>query len=87
MTCTLPVNSDDMDFARELVPLLEQKAGRILANGCPTGVEVSNTMVHSGPYPASTHFGATSVGTLAVRRFLRSVCYQHILDNLVFEWV
>ena len=53
-------------------------AGRILANGFPTGVEVSDTMVHGGPYPASTNFGATSVGTMSIRRFLRPVCYQNI---------
>ncbi|MGB7270433.1 MAG: aldehyde dehydrogenase (NADP(+)), partial [Albidovulum sp.] len=50
----------------------------ILANGFPTGVEVSDTMVHGGPYPASTNFGATSVGTMAIRRFLRPVCYQNL---------
>jgi NADP-dependent aldehyde dehydrogenase len=68
----------DTDAARALMPILERKAGRVLANGFPTGVEVSDTMVHGGPYPASTNFGATSVGTMAIRRFLRPVSYQNI---------
>ena len=86
LTCTLQMDSDDLDFARQLMPLLEQKAGRILANGYPTGVEVSNAMVHGGPYPASTNFGATSVGTMAIRRFMRPVCYQNVPDELVLDW-
>jgi NADP-dependent aldehyde dehydrogenase len=78
LTCTLHMEGDDMEIARSLMPILERKAGRVLANGFPTGVEVSDTMVHGGPYPASTNFGATSVGTLSIRRFLRPVCYQNI---------
>ncbi|MFK7857085.1 MAG: aldehyde dehydrogenase (NADP(+)) [Granulosicoccus sp.] len=87
LTCTLQMNDDDMESARALMPLLEQKAGRILANGFPTGVEVSSAMVHGGPYPASTNFGATSVGTLAIRRFMRPVCYQNLPEELVVDWV
>ena len=64
--------------AHGLMPILERKAGRVLANGFPTGVEVADSMVHGGPYPASTNFGATSVGTLSIRRFLRPVCFQDI---------
>ncbi|WP_417519578.1 MULTISPECIES: aldehyde dehydrogenase (NADP(+)) [Pseudomonadota] len=78
LTCTLHLDAGDAADARSLLPILERKAGRILANGFPTGVEVSDTMVHGGPYPASTNFGATSVGTMAIRRFLRPVCYQNI---------
>ena len=78
LTCTLHLDDGDATDARSLLPILERKAGRILANGFPTGVEVSDTMVHGGPYPASTNFGATSVGTMAIRRFLRPVCYQNI---------
>jgi 2,5-dioxopentanoate dehydrogenase len=78
LTCTLQMDSADTPLARQLLPVLERKAGRILANGFPTGVEVSDSMVHGGPYPASTNFGATSVGTLAIRRFLRPVCYQDL---------
>lgn len=78
LTCTLHLSAADHALARTLLPVLERKAGRILVNGFPTGVEVADAMVHSGPYPASTNFGATSVGTLAIRRFLRPVCYQDV---------
>ena len=78
LTCTLHMDDGDADAARKLLPILERKAGRLLANGFPTGVEVSDAMVHGGPYPASTNFGATSVGTLAIRRFLRPICYQNM---------
>ena len=76
LTATLQTDPGDADLARRLLPILAQKAGRVLANGFPTGVEVADAMVHGGPYPASTNFGATSVGTLAIRRFLRPVCFQ-----------
>ncbi len=82
LTATLHMDDDDMAAARGLVPVLERKAGRILVNGFPTGVEVADSMVHGGPYPASTNFGATSVGTLSIRRFLRPVCYQNFPQNL-----
>lgn len=83
LTCTLHIDTDDYESAQSLLPVLERKAGRILVNGFPTGVEVSDAMVHGGPYPASTNFGATSVGTMAIRRFLRPVCLQNIPDALL----
>ena len=83
LTCTLMMEDADTDLARALMPVLERKAGRVLVNGYPTGVEVCDAMVHGGPYPASTNFGATSVGTLAIRRFLRPVCYQNLPDALL----
>lgn len=83
ITCTLHMDDADTADAKALMPILERKAGRILANGFPTGVEVSDTMVHGGPYPASTNFGATSVGTLSIRRFLRPVCFQAIPEALL----
>lgn len=83
LTCTLHMEENDMDSARRLLPILERKAGRILVNGFPTGVEVCDAMVHGGPYPASTNFGATSVGTLSIRRFLRPVCYQDLPEALL----
>ncbi len=84
LTCTVHMEaSTDAARARALLPVLERKAGRVLFNGFPTGVEVSDSMVHGGPYPASTNFGATSVGTLAIRRFLRPVCYQDMPDVLL----
>ena len=83
LTATLHMDEDDTELGRRLVPVLERKAGRLLVNGFPTGVEVCDSMVHGGPYPASTNFGATSVGTLAIRRFLRPVCYQNMPDALL----
>ncbi|MEX0303505.1 MAG: aldehyde dehydrogenase (NADP(+)), partial [Leisingera sp.] len=83
LTCTLHAEDSDMEEAAKLMPVLERKAGRVLANGFPTGVEVCDAMVHGGPYPASTNFGATSVGTMAIRRFLRPVCYQNMPEALL----
>ncbi|MEE2944739.1 MAG: aldehyde dehydrogenase (NADP(+)) [Pseudomonadota bacterium] len=83
LTCTLHLDAEDHAAAGALLPVLERKAGRVLANGFPTGVEVCDSMVHGGPYPASTNFGATSVGTMAIRRFLRPVCYQNIPAELL----
>jgi alpha-ketoglutaric semialdehyde dehydrogenase len=85
LTCTLFMDAEDTTVAKTLMPIIERKAGRILTNGFPTGVEVSDTMVHGGPYPASTNFGATSVGTMSIRRFLRPVCFQSVPDELLPE--
>ncbi|MCU0830936.1 MAG: aldehyde dehydrogenase (NADP(+)) [Rhizobiaceae bacterium] len=83
LTCTLHLEAADMELALRLIPILERKAGRLLANGFPTGVEVVDAQVHGGPYPASTNFGATSVGTLSIRRWLRPVAYQNMPDVLL----
>ena len=83
LTITLQLDVGDTALAGRLMPVLERKAGRILANGWPTGVEVADAMVHGGPYPASTNFGATSVGTMAIRRWLRPVCFQNLPDALL----
>lgn len=83
LTTTLHMDDDDAPLARRLLPVLERMAGRVLANGFPTGVEVCDAMVHGGPYPASTNFGATSVGTLSIRRFLRPVCYQNLPEAIL----
>lgn len=85
LTATLQMDSGDTAVAKTLLSILERKAGRIIANGFPTGVEVADPMVHSGPYPASTNFGASSVGSIAIRRFLRPVCYQDIPVELLDE--
>ncbi|MCI5074917.1 MAG: aldehyde dehydrogenase (NADP(+)), partial [Oricola sp.] len=85
LTCTIHMDDTDDGDGRTLMPILERKAGRLLANGFPTGVEVCDAMVHGGPYPASTNFGATSVGTLSIRRFLRPVCYQNMPENMLPE--
>ena len=85
LTCTVHMDEADTEQAQSLMPIIERKAGRVLINGFPTGVEVADSMVHGGPYPASTNFGATSVGTLSIRRFLRPVCYQNAPDALLPE--
>jgi len=83
LTCTLQTETGDNELARSLCPILERKAGRILFNGYPTGVEVCDAMMHGGPYPASTNVSTTSVGTMAIRRFLRPVCYQNMPSELL----
>ncbi|MBY8827976.1 aldehyde dehydrogenase (NADP(+)) [Hephaestia mangrovi] len=83
LTATLHLDDADSDAAKPLVPILERKAGRILANGWPTGVEVAHAMVHGGPFPATSDGRSTSVGTLAIERFLRPVCYQDLPEALL----
>ncbi|AVG16854.1 aldehyde dehydrogenase (NADP(+)) [Chromobacterium vaccinii] len=83
LTATLQLDEGDLDLAHALLPTLERKAGRILVNGWPTGVEVCDAMVHGGPYPATSDARATSVGTAAIQRFLRPVCYQDLPDALL----
>ena len=85
LTLTLHMEDADLADARALLPVLERKAGRVLVNGWPTGVEVCHAMVHGGPYPATSDSRATSVGTLAIRRFLRPVCYQNMPEGLLPE--
>ncbi|ROM96944.1 aldehyde dehydrogenase (NADP(+)) [Pseudomonas brassicacearum] len=82
---TATIIGETADFAQfsELTPLLEQKVGRILLNGYPTGVEVCDSMVHGGPFPATSDARGTSVGTLAIDRFLRPVCFQNYPDSLL----
>jgi alpha-ketoglutaric semialdehyde dehydrogenase len=83
LTATLHLDAGDHADAGKLLPVLERKVGRILANGWPTGVEVSHAMVHGGPFPATSDSRSTSVGTLAIRRFLRPVSYQDLPDSLL----
>ena len=83
LTATLHLEPEDHAAARDLLPLLERKAGRILANGWPTGVEVCEAMVHGGPFPATTDSRTTSVGSKAIERFLRPVCYQDLPADLL----
>ncbi len=78
LTASLQLDPADEVAAAPLVPLLAQRAGRVLANGWPTGVEVSPAMVHGGPFPATSDSRTTSVGTLAMMRFLRPVCFQNL---------
>ena len=82
LTATLLLDDADHAAARALLPVLERKCGRILANGFPTGVEVCHAMVHGGPFPATSNAMYTSVGASAIDRFLRPVCYQDLPDAL-----
>ncbi|MDV2118321.1 aldehyde dehydrogenase (NADP(+)) [Burkholderia pseudomallei] len=85
LSATLHLEDDDVDLARKLLPTLERRAGRIVANGYPTGVEVAYAMVHGGPFPATSDPRSTSVGALAIERFLRPVCYQDLPAALLPE--
>jgi 2,5-dioxopentanoate dehydrogenase len=76
LTATIHGTPEDLKSYRRLISLLETKAGRLIFNGYPTGVEVSSAMHHGGPYPATTDSKFTSVGAAAILRFLRPVCYQ-----------
>lgn len=86
LTATVHADADDdgdVELARELLPVLEEKVGRILFNGWPTGVEVGHAMVHGGPYPATSDARTTSVGSLAIERFQRPVAYQDVPEALL----
>ncbi len=85
LTITLQMDEADLPDARALLPTLERKAGRLLVNAFPTGVEVAHAMVHGGPFPATSDGRSTSVGSLAIRRFLRPVCYQDFPGALLPE--
>ncbi len=83
LTATLMVEDSEVATQGDVLALLEQKVGRVLFNGYPTGVEVCDAMVHGGPYPATSDARGTSVGTLAIDRFLRPVCFQNCPDSLL----
>ncbi len=77
LTATLHAADADRELTASLLEIVTQKAGRIVFNGFPTGVEVSTTMNHGGPWPASSDVRFTSVGTAAILRFARPICYQN----------
>jgi alpha-ketoglutaric semialdehyde dehydrogenase len=83
LTATIFGDEDDLIAHRELIQVLEQKAGRLIFNGFPTGVEVSHAMVHGGPYPSTSDPRFTSVGSLAIYRFARPVCFQGFPQSLL----
>ncbi|WP_198119529.1 aldehyde dehydrogenase (NADP(+)) [Massilia rhizosphaerae] len=83
LTATVHATPADRALAAGLLPTLERKAGRVLFNGFPTGVEVSHAMVHGGPFPATSDSRSTSVGATAIERFLRPVCYQDVPADLL----
>ena len=83
LTATIHGTAEDLQAARPLLRTLERKAGRVLINGFPTGVEVCPAMNHGGPYPATTDVRFTSVGTAALLRFVRPLCYQNYPPELL----
>ena len=83
LTATIQMDDADEADAVSLLPLLEKKAGRIIVNGWPTGVEVCSAMVHGGPFPATADGRSTSVGSTAIERFLRPICYQNLPSSLL----
>ena len=83
LTATVHADESDLEEARQLLALLELKAGRILFDGWPTGVEVCHAMVHGGPSPATSDSRTTSVGAHAIDRYLRPVCYQDVPKSLL----
>ena len=85
LTATVHGTSEDLSEYADLLALLEQKVGRLIINGYPTGVEVCHAMMHGGPYPATTDSRVTSVGTAAITRFTRPVCLQNFPDSLLPE--
>lgn len=86
LTGTIHMEKMDFNKMKILFDGLKEKVGRIIINGVPTGVKVSSAMNHGGPYPATTSVGHTSVGTTAIRRFLRPICYQNIPDTFLKEF-
>jgi NADP-dependent aldehyde dehydrogenase len=83
LTATIHAQSSEWESLREFVDQLGTRAGRLLFNGFPTGVEVTHAMTHGGPYPATSDGRSTSVGTRAIERFLRPVSYQNFPDALL----
>ncbi|XOV92864.1 MAG: aldehyde dehydrogenase (NADP(+)) [Bacteroidota bacterium] len=83
LTATIIGTDKDLAVYSELVEILENKVGRIIFNGYPTGVEVCHSMHHGGPYPATTDSRSTSVGTGAIKRFLRPICYQDMPQDML----
>jgi alpha-ketoglutaric semialdehyde dehydrogenase len=85
LTASLFGTEEELPEYRELIGVLEQKVGRLIINGFPTGVEVCHSMNHGGPFPATTDCRTTSVGTASIYRFSRPVCYQNFPDHLLPE--
>lgn len=81
LTSTIWGTEEDLNQHQDLVELLAERAGRLIFNGVPTGVEVCHAMVHGGPYPATSDGRSTSIGTRAIRRFCRLICYQDFPDS------
>jgi NADP-dependent aldehyde dehydrogenase len=85
LTATIHGTPQDVHDFADLISILEGKVGRLVLNGFPTGVEVSHAMVHGGPYPSTSDGRSTSVGTRAIFRFTRPVCYQGFPNEALQE--
>ncbi|MEP7001711.1 MAG: aldehyde dehydrogenase (NADP(+)) [bacterium] len=85
LTATIHGTAAELREYGTLVEILQRKVGRLLFNGYPTGVEVGHAMQHGGPYPASTDSRSTSVGSAAILRFARPLCYQNFPDDSLPE--
>ncbi len=83
LTATLHGEPEDTELAARLLPMLTDRAGRVIWNGWPTGVAVTWAMEHGGPFPATVGSIHTSVGVTAARRFQRGVSYQDTPDELL----
>jgi NADP-dependent aldehyde dehydrogenase len=81
LTASVHGTPEELAGAADLIRILERKAGRLLFNGFPTGVEVCAAMQHGGPYPATTDSRITSVGAAAIERFARPVAFQNFPDE------
>jgi len=85
LTATVHATEEELPRYAKVFELLERKAGRVIVGGYPTGVEVCHAMQHGGPYPATTDARFTSVGSNALLRFARPVCYQSVPDAMLPE--
>ena len=85
LTATIHGTEEDLREFADLIAILEDKVGRLIFNGFPTGVEVCHAMVHGGPYPATSDGRSTSVGTQAIFRFTRLICYQYFPQSSLPE--
>ena len=85
LTATIHGTEQDLREFADLIAILENKVGRLVFNGFPTGVEVTHAMVHGGPYPSTSDGRSTSVGSQAIFRFARPVCYQGFPDSALTD--
>jgi NADP-dependent aldehyde dehydrogenase len=85
LTATMMHTSNEISEWKNLFNILQEKVGRVIFNGVPTGVEVCHSMQHGGPFPATTDGRFTSVGTGAIKRFVRPIAFQNCPDELLPE--
>jgi 2,5-dioxopentanoate dehydrogenase len=83
LTATVIGNADELIHNKDVINLISQKAGRLIVNGVPTGVEVCPSMNHGGPFPASSDSRFTSVGIDAIKRFVRPLAFQNFPQSLL----